>query len=461
MDARVVLPQVNIRPDRRWGGAKGNKHAGNLRAARFVCLGMSRVPPPAAVLIALGAAFAQAPRSPLGAAAWREDLKVFAAKFEASGIQFKSGLGTRGQKDLDKLYPTLKADLATLDADLPNLSDQEITLRLIRIVASGNVAHNTVNMGFFRRLPIRMFWYSDGLAIIEAAQEYSDAVGARVLRIGGMTPEEALEAVTPYVAHENQIGLHTAAPAFLITRPVLQHLKLLDSADHVLLTLQKPGGAPFTLAISTDDPRVPRLDLAAAAQVPTPLYLTQPDSYYWYSYLPDSQTFYIQYNRCENDPKRRFADFVRTAMADADTKAAAHMVKRVVVDLRLNGGGDSRVVEPLNKALAARAKALGPLYILIGQYTFSSGQMAAIELHDDLHATTVGSPTAEKPNSYGDIDIITLPHSKLRISFSTKYFQLAKQGDPTELDPEVPVKSTLADALSGRDPVLEAAIRGR
>jgi hypothetical protein len=87
--------------------------------------------------------------------------------------------------------------------------------------------------------------------------------------------------------------------------------------------------------------------------------------------------------------------------------------------------------------------------------------MAAIEIHDDLHATLVGSPTGEKPNSYGEINTFTLPNSKLVVTFSTKYFRLVKEGDPPELDPGISAPPTLADALAGHDAALEAAIAAR
>lgn len=414
-----------------------------------------------ATLVSCAALLAQVP---VGTAEWREDLKVLAARFSASGIQIKGGIASRGEKDMKKLYPSFQSDLNALDADLPHLSDPEIVLRLMRIVASGNVVHNTVytpaGMGFFRRLPISLFWFSDGLMVTEASKDYAEAIGARVLRIGTMTPEEALAAVAPYVSHENETGLRTLAPDLLVRRAMLLHLQLLDEKGRVSFTLQKPGREPFTLSIAEDDPRVPRIDLATAAHLAQPLYLSQRDSYYWYRYLPKSQTFYIQYNRCQNDPKHPFSAFVRAAMEDADAKAADHMVKRVVVDLRLNGGGDSRVVGPLKRALAARAKTLGPVYVLIGPYTFSSAQMAAIDFHNDLHATLVGSPTGEKPNGYGDIALIKLPNSKLTISFSTKFFRLVK-GDAPELDPDIQVPLTIAGALSDRDEILEAAISHR
>ena len=59
--------------------------------------------------------------------------------------------------------------------------------------------------------------------------------------------------------------------------------------------------------------------------------------------MSDAKTLYVQYNRCANDPAKPFADFARELFAFAD----AHPVDRVVVDLRYNGGGNSRVIAPL------------------------------------------------------------------------------------------------------------------
>src|SRR5262249_53520995 len=149
-----------------------------------------------------------------------------------------------------------------------------------------------------------------------ASQPYSEAVGSRVIRIGMMTPDEALAATAPYISHENDVALRMSAPQYLVTLAMLQHLKLLGPDGRVSFTLQKPGAAPFTLAVPIDDPRTARLGLTDVLHIETPLYLSQPNSYYWYRYLSDSQTFFIQYNRCQNDPKLSFDDFVRTAMQE-------------------------------------------------------------------------------------------------------------------------------------------------
>jgi C-terminal processing protease CtpA/Prc len=153
----------------------------------------------------------------------------------------------------------------------------------------------------------------------------------------------------------------------------------------------------------------------------------------------------------------RFSDFAGRVLADVD----AHPVKRVVIDMRENGGGDSRIIRPLKDGLEARLGKIGHVYVLIGPVTFSAGTDNAIELQSSLHATLVGEATGGKPSSYGEVKYVTLPNSKLIVQYTTKWFGSRKDSEPAALEPDVPVPLKLADALSGRDPALEAALSAR
>jgi hypothetical protein len=138
---------------------------------------------------------------------WLDDLHFFAAKFAArgTGVDFKRGVSSNGQKDLAKLYPNFDKDLAAIEADVPKISDSEIVLRLMKLVAGGNVAHNEVylplSQGFFERLPLIFAWHPDGLQIVGASADYEQAQGARVVKIGSKTPEETLAELAPYIGH--------------------------------------------------------------------------------------------------------------------------------------------------------------------------------------------------------------------------------------------------------------------
>jgi C-terminal processing protease CtpA/Prc len=225
---------------------------------------------------------------------------------------------------------------------------------------------------------------------------------------------------------------------------------------NVILTLQKVDAAhPFTLSVRTADPRTKLIGAADALHIPVALFRSHPTQLYWRQFLPESGTLFIQYNSCSNDPQLPFSDFAAKVLTDAD----AQTLKRVLIDLRFNGGGDSRIIRPLKDGLAARLNKIGPIYVLIGPRTFSSAVDNAMELRSSVRAKLAGEPTGGKPSSYGEMKFVELPNSKLKVQFTSKFFGSRKASEAGELAPDIVVRRTLAEALAGRDPVLEAVLR--
>jgi hypothetical protein len=116
-------------------------------------------------------------------------------------------------------------------------------------------------------------------------------------------------------------------------------------------------------------------------------------------------------------------------------------------------------MRPLTDSLKSRNALRSKVVALIGPGTFSSAVINARNLQTELHAKLFGEPASEKLNSYGEVRSFQLPNSHLRVQYSTKFFQLARNGDASVLQPEVEVGRTLSDVLAGHDPVLDAALR--
>src|SRR5438270_8856998 len=311
----------------------------------------------------------------IGETRWREDLEFFDQRFPSV------------QVDSEKLYPPgeFHEDVADLKRDAPSLSDYEVILRLMRMVAKAGVSHNTVETEGkldFHPYPLQFFWYSDGPAVTHATEEYKLALGARIVRIGSMTPEELESVVSPYLSHENLPLLHALSPDFMMNREVADHFGLADANGVVEFTFERPGGKQFRLRVAptSADSQEHMISAAEALQLPVPLYRKQPGAWYWYEYLADSRSLYIQYNRCRNHPKKSFKTFTRELFKFVDDLHTADGIERVIVDLRFNSGGDSSIVEPLLDGLKSRPRfsAKGHLYVLISGVTFSSGMTLAI-----------------------------------------------------------------------------------
>jgi hypothetical protein len=173
--------------------------------------------------------------------------------------------------------------------------------------------------------------------------------------------------------------------------------------------------------------------------------------------VEESWTLYLQYNRGQNasEPMASMADRAFRLMDQGEAD-------RLVVDVRHNGGGDSQVDDHLIEGIQSRSlwRQRGRLYCLIGGETFSSGLWTADDLRK-LGAILVGSPTGGKPNSYGNVSTLQLPHSLLQVSYSTRYCQLISGSDLPWLGPDLAVEPTIADLRARLDPLLDAAVADR
>jgi hypothetical protein len=85
--------------------------------------------------------------------------------------------------------------------------------------------------------------------------------------------------------------------------------------------------------------------------------------------------------------------------------------------------------------------------------------MAAVEFRNSLHALLIGEPSGSPPNEYGEIKDFTLPHSKIDVQYTTRYFRLLTDSNPQTLEPDLTVHRSIADFLSGRDPALDVALK--
>jgi len=101
----------------------------------------------------------------------------------------------------------------------------------------------------------------------------------------------------------------------------------------------------------------------------------------------------------------------------------------------------------------------GPIYVLLGTKTFSSAMNFAAAVKDFRIATLVGQETGEPVVSTGEIYRTAAPNSGCSAFFSTKLFFGPKpHPDGRGVVPDVVVPTTLQDRIAGRDPVMEKVL---
>jgi hypothetical protein len=379
---------------------------------------------------------------------WRGDLQYLFVELPKrhKNLFFKI---TRQQFDLE---------IAGIIESLPKLSDAEIKLALRRVTAMIGDPHTRISFNVEKTYPVTLYQFSDGVFGTAATEEYKSALGAKLVKIGETDIEGAKEAVRPLITFENEWRFKQQFPDYLTDPENLYLLKILPSANEGDFTFVDRNGNQFVIKmrpVSTNWSDIKFITPFDSPSGKTPLYLRNPERYYWYEYLPDSKTLYLHYRRCANMTSQRFNIFAASLLKFMDQ----NQVERMVIDLRMNGGGDSSVFDPIIKALSKRRdiNQRGKLFVLIGRRTFSSACLNALELKRETKAILVGEPAGQRPNFYGEVETMTLPYSKLRVRYSTRFFK-TMDGDPPALAPDIEIEPSSSDYMSGRDPVLETAL---
>ena len=180
-----------------------------------------------------------------------------------------------------------------------------------------------------------------------------------------------------------------------------------------------------------------------------PLSRRDPQSAFVIQNVPERKAVYVNWRRYENlsDNSAKLWQLVDSVGATT-----------VVIDLRLNGGGDFKVGRRYMVSEAKKRAGKVKTIVLISARTFSAAMVNAIDFRNDAHAILAGEAIGEKPNSYSENDELTLPASRLVLSYSTRYYKFVPDDAPNVVEPDQRVEQTWADAKAGRDAALDWAL---
>ena len=102
-------------------------------------------------------------------------------------------------------------------------------------------------------------------------------------------------------------------------------------------------------------------------------------------------------------------------------------VRRVIVDLRLNGGGDNTTYGSLTTLFGSKAvNKRGKLRVLIGRATFSAAANFAAEIDRATRAVFFGEPTGGGVETYADTFPVLLPTVGWTVRIAARYHERKK-----------------------------------
>jgi len=344
-------------------------------------------------------------------------------------------------------------NIKALKDSLPDRNDEEIVFALSRIVASFGDSHT--GLGFRPKIafPLSLYWFKEGIFCVQAFPEYREALNCRLLEIEGQPIADIIQILATAIPHENRSQLMKSTPGYLVFAEMLYGAGIIADPAKTVYTFEDMRGERFEIEMPSVSMQAGIRPVSGTGPgTPLPLYRKHQKSIYDFEYLPEHKTLYVVYNSCRERLDKPFAQFLKEVFEAVDQNT----VDRFVIDLRRNGGGNSSIFESMIPELVKRTdiNQNDRFFVIVGRGTFSSAVLNAIQLKNRTQATFVGEPSGGKPNHFGEVKMFLLKNSKLPVTYSTKYFAMAKQ-DTDAVYPDISVELSIADFNSHRDPVME------
>jgi len=373
------------------------------------------------------------PLPPMTVATWRADLDFFARELPKRHKNAFHAI-TREQ---------FAAEVASLRARASQADDDEMIVGLMRIAAMVGDGHTRVQLpSSIHQFPITVVRIEGVHRIVRAAGPAAELVGGRLARIDDTSIEEAIARIrTVLPQEESEVLLLAFAPHWLSIAEVMHGLGIARSAATARFTVVLDDGTECSADVSSIEIAA-RPEWRTVATTP-PLYRQRQGEGFWFTWLAEARTVYVSF---------RSYDDLRSKSWELWSFVDKHPVQKIAIDLRQNGGGDFNVGRKyLVDELARRPKLRA--YVIIGASTFSAALKNSIDFRSIARATLVGETIGERPNSYSENDEMTLPRSRMEVSYSTEYYEFLPDGGLVAPDREI--VPTWADWVAGRDPVLD------
>jgi hypothetical protein len=350
--------------------------------------------------------------------------------------------------------PELRAEAADLAERASRISRDELVVGLMRLTTLGErdghggiFLFDPAHTRPFHFYPLRLHDFADGVHVVADATGRG-LVGKQLTSIDGVPIAQAIELVEPLVPHDNSSTIRLLLPEYLVCAEVLRGLGIVAGPA----TYGFADGSSVTLTETVPGPSYPLGTAYHPLPAPRPqlLYrgLGQP---FLLAPLERGRSLYLGYHQVVTPPQALLDRILRQARRPG--------FRRLVVDVRQNGGGNNTTYSPVIDLL--RAKPLnrrGKVVVLLGRMTFSAAGNFAAEVDARTRALFVGEPSGGAPNQWGDRAPIPLPQVGLTAYVALEYVEVNSRDKRLAVQPDIRVEPTAADFLAGRDPVLRHAL---
>lgn len=345
-------------------------------------------------------------------------------------------------------------------------TDLDIALRLQQTIAAMGDSHTEVAYTKFVAkeglVPVFYYWFDDGLYVLAGTDQHPEILGQKLIAINGFPVQRITDSFKTLVTQDNDAINKARIPGMMAQRQLYDFFRFAEPGKDLVLETENRNGEKTKTILVTGAPvgRVKRLPMRTLG-----IGWRNERALFWDEYVAADSIYFVQYNQC-------WSRELEAAHGNADRAAqlpsfkefeekifktlAEQPVKKLVIDMRFNGGGSEEQGNELLKRLKDHpVNKKGKLYVIIGRKTFSSAVLIALSFRTTTSAVLIGEETSGSPNHYGETKNMQLPASRMFVEYSTKHFVRSGNDKPT-LSPDIPVKVTFNDFYSGTDPFYDA-----
>ena len=355
-----------------------------------------------------------------------------------------------------------------LRANISVYSDQRILLEFEFIAATLGDGHTYVLPWAAKTvpayaLPLRFYLFSDGLFVIDASDNLRHIIGRKVFAIGGISANEAMKRIAPYISRDNEEGITWIGPVFLSLQGALEAIGAQVDAGKIKIETQDVNNKKEETSLSFELMKpmrgVPKLFASKISNQTAPIYLQNVGDSYWMKSITagNSKWVYFQFNQVMNKEGESIEAFSKR-LSDTISVSGA---RKLIVDVRHNNGGNAELLYPLLEVMNKFQTANGPqsITIITGRNTFSAAQIFISKCDGLFHPVFVGESSSSKPNFVGEENAVILPYSGAMCSISNRYHESIPGDNRNVIEPHHQILLSSTDYFKNEDPVMNQLLK--
>jgi hypothetical protein len=321
------------------------------------------------------------------------------------------------------------AIVADLKSRAGTLDRAQAFLGVAEAVALADNAHTNVDPEDWRRQldgsPVRFEWFDEGLHVVRAAAPHDELRGARVLEIDGIAPEALLREAARFFGGPPE-HVRLSSPLLMESPEALHALHAEAPADRLVLRVALLRGGDRTVEL----PAIPTgrghdLDWRELRDTRSglPLGLRGAGHSVYAEKLGDG-VLYLHLWKIRDEPGRSLASAIREALGPKDAPAW----RRILLDVRRDGGGDVPDVYAAIRDMPERLAPDGRIVVVQDATTFSAAIIvsALVKHFAGARATIVGEKPGDRLAFWAEGNAIKLPNSEMRVTTSTAFHDWAR-----------------------------------